>query len=210
MRKLVPLLFAVLFLATGCKNLAARIPLPPTYDEQCIPTDDRFVKWSEDEQDLAKPGTISSDPQKAYDDVQAFFKEKNIKLVPKGTYGPQQWSRFTTTLPEVIFLGKEFDDYSIKAKSVILWHEAAHVRQWERLGPEDFIARYAVTEGRWSLEVVAYRESFRTMKLFGATEEQMREAMAERLNLLYEEYILYQMPKKCMEKYSLAVWELEL
>lgn len=203
-RYLFPLTMAFLL---GCPGLAGRVPRPPTY-EDCVPSDAFYYDLAASTEDLSDPGEIPSDPHEALLVIEQEFVDLGISIEPKAQ-GMEDWSNFTTTFPDTIFVSVSFPDMDEAEKAEILWHERVHVRQYDRLGVEDFIVMYAFAEGRWALEVAAYRESDRVARLFGATEEQIEARMARRSDTLYEGYKLDQMPRECAVSRAMEVWALD-
>ena len=200
------LLVLIATFGIGCKTIAA-IPLPPSYDEQCQPSDSTYLDWALDTQDLAKPGEIPSDPKAALEKAKQYLEDKGIPIVEKPFTGKDQFDRFTTTLPDAVYVKPGFWDQEISAQANTLWHEIVHVRQWERLGPSAMAIRWGVyAEGRWSLETVAYRETFRVYRLFGESEEKLREFAPKRADKFYESYALAGMNKRCMIETTSKIW----
>jgi|GEM_PF-2308410 len=203
-RYLLPL---VTLAVLGCPGLAGRVPRPPTYEE-CVPSHSFYHDLAASTEDLSEPGEIPSDPHEALLLVEQELADLGISIEPKAQ-GMEDWSKFTTTFPDTIFVSVSFPDMEEAEKAEILWHERAHVQQYDRFGVEDFIVVYAFAEGRWALEVAAYRESDRVARLFGATEEQIQARAARRADNLYDEYELGLMPRECAVSRAVEVWALD-
>lgn len=186
-------------------GFVSRVKAPPTYDEDCRPSDPFWLKVAGETTDLAPEGAIPSDPQEAYDKALAEVERLGLRLVSKREVGHRQWDGFSSTLPDTIFLAPDWDSKSVDDQARILWHELVHKRQWDRLGREAFLALYVTAEGRWALEVVAYRESFRVHRVFGVPNDQILSALPARADFLYQEYHLHSMPV-CTQELSVEVW----
>jgi len=159
-------------------------------------------------QDMADVSEVPEDPQDAYDEASRRLERHNVVIRQKGEGDPT--AMFTTTLPGKIFLSSWFDEMDIRLQAATLWHELVHVKQWERMGQDVFVQHYAFTEGRWALEVPAYRQDLRILRHFGVSTEILDDYADERFLDLYEGYGLGTMPKECAEKLSFEAWKLEL
>jgi len=208
-KQIVPFLLLAFVFLTGCKALSARVLPPPTYDEQCQPSDKRFMEWALDTQDLVPIEEISADPEESLDQVMAELDRVGLKIVPKGEVGNPQWDGFTTTFPDFILVSGDWEGRGDASKAALLWHELVHKEQWDRLGREAMIARYATAAGRWSLEVAAYRQSFRVQRLFGIPEAQIQRNMKARAESLYEKYLLGSSMPECTQQTSIDIWMLD-
>ncbi len=182
------------------------------FDEQCRTEDPSALELAQSTADMAPEGHLPSDPTASRDKALDILESKGIRIVKKpkleGHWG--LWSRMTTTLPDVIFVGSEWDSYPVVIQAEVLWHELVHVRQWERFGSSKFAFMYAIDESRWALEVVAYRESFRVLKTMGVLSKVLEAQMESRMESLYTKYFLAVIPKQCFEDLTSKVWEKEL
>jgi hypothetical protein len=106
----------------------------------------------------------------------------------------------------MILLAPDWEERSVKSRAATMWHEIVHKRQWDDLGRDVMTVRYAVAEGRWSLEVEAYRETFRILRLFGATEEELEPLYKRRVDSLWDSYYLGSMPD-CMKARTIEIWK---
>lgn len=206
------LTLASAFLAsgTGCASLKD-LPLPPTYNDRCEPSSTIYLEWAMDTQDLAKAGEIPANPVHAVEKALRLIDESGWKIVEKASVGQDKLDRFTTTSAKHIFVKPGFFKQGSESQAKTLWHELVHIRQWQRLGRGKMGARWAIyAEGRWALETVAYRESFRVMSIFGASEQMLRTYAPKRANSFYEEYQLSGMNKKCMIELTTHVWTTDL
>lgn len=202
---------AFFFGGTACTFAKKNLPMPPVYDQACQPSDPVYLNWALETDDLAEPGEIPSDPQEALDKALRIVKEKGIKIVEKEVTGQDKLDRFTTTMPRTIYVKPGFFDQEIADQAATMWHELVHVRQWQRIGRAVMGARWTVyAEGRWSLETVAYRESFRIYKLFGRSDAWIRDFAPKRAESFYESYALSGMPKECMVKITSEIWTMDL
>lgn len=68
------------------------------------------------------------------------------------------WLR-NITLRKTIVLGTGWSKKGLRRQCAILAHELWHVFQRIRMGSAKFLARYAIAEYRWAIEVSAYRVS---------------------------------------------------
>jgi hypothetical protein len=188
LKVVLPLLVA-LTASTGCR-LTTKVLPPPSYDDACQPSDSIFLEWAMDTQDLPDMAEIPTDPQAAYDADVALAETLGLQLVRKQSTGEALWDGFTTTFPDRILLGVDWDDKPIEARAATMSHELVHKRQWDRLGREAFLARYVTAAGRWSIEVQAYRQSIRMWKHFGKSDADLRKAAEHYAESLYAKYYL--------------------
>lgn len=208
---LVAAVVVFFFGGTGCTFAKKNLPLPPVYNQACEPSDPVYLDWAMDTTDLAEPGEIPSDPQEALDKALRIVEEKGIGIVEKEVTGQDKLDRFTTTMPRYIYVKPGFWDQEIWIQAATMWHEIVHIRQWQRLGRAVMGARWTVyAEGRWSLETVAYRESFRVYKLFGRSDAWIRDFAPKRAERFYETYALSGMPKECMVQITSEIWTMDL
>jgi hypothetical protein len=160
---------------------------------------------AQDTQYLSQPGEISTNPVLALKQAQKFLDTSGIKVVPKAD-GIEAWTEFTTTFPDTVYVSKDFPTLSVAEQAAILWHEIVHVRQYEALGLKVFFAHYSFAEGRWALEVQAYRESFRVRRVWGEDDQTLRSGMLGQAERLYSGYELGAMPKNCAVDLAIEVW----
>jgi len=213
MQRLSPLL-ALVF--AGCPGFY-EAPRPPTWDgDTCQPSDAYYLDLAKGTQYLSKEGEIPDDPESALEKVTIALADKDIEIVPKAE-GLEEWEKFTTTFPDTIYISKEYPNYSTAGKAGTLWHEFVHVREYEDLGPKKFFQHYLFAEGRWALEVQAYRESFRVQRLWGVAEDQIKLNMETTAENLYVGYELGQvsekgtgMPKQCAVGVAIQIWSLDV
>lgn len=206
MKRLLPVL---LLLASGCPGFKYEAPRPPTWDDQCQPSDPYYLELAQGTQFMAEEGEIPSDPQEALDKALEYIESKGVDLEYKAD-GIEDWSKFNTTFPKTIYVTKDFDSKSIESQAGTLWHEIAHLREYEEMKPETFYQHYVFPEGRWALEVQAYRESFRVMRIFGFSESRIRSRMTVQAEGLYENYELDQMPKACAVDGAINLWATDI
>ena len=188
----------------GCPGFTEGVPRPPTYEE-CKPSDPFYWDMANATVDMAGPAEIPSDPIEAFKVAQEQIDDRKVKIIPK-VDGFEDWSRFNTTFPDTIYTSKDYPNYSDAGKAAVLWHELVHVRQYDRHRAAKFFTMYAFAEGRWAIEVQAYRESYRVRRLWGDDEENIREAMRSRAEMLYKEYELWQMPEECAIQGAIDIW----
>lgn len=198
-------IFLCLSLA-GCPAFTSGVPRPPSYDEECQPTDPFYFELAATTEDMAKPGEIPEDPVEAYNKAKEILDSRGVQIIPKAE-GIEDWSRFNTTFPESVYVSKRYPTYDEAKKAAILWHEIVHLREYDRHGVAKFFTIYAFAEGRWALEVQAYRESFRIKRMWGEDEESIQAAMQPRIELIYEGYKLDQMPKQCAVQAAVEIWK---
>jgi len=209
MNKLFPL---PLLLLAGCPGFTYDAPRPPTWDDECKMSEPYYMDLARGTQFLAKEGEIPSDPEKALAAAKKYIADKNVDIEYKAD-GIEDWSKFNTTFPTVVYVTKDFDQSQIEMQAVILWHEIVHLREYKEMKPAVFFQHYAFAEGRWALEVQAYRESFRVMRLLGLSESKIRSQMRDQAESLYEGYELGQVnenspgiPKKCAVDVAIDIW----
>lgn len=207
MKRYFPL--ALILALPGCKSFASKVLPPPTYDDQCVASDATWLDWAEDTQDLSPAGAVPSDPTEAYKAALGEANRLGLRIVPKTETGYGQIDGFSTTLPDTILLAADWEQKTDAAKAEILWHELVHKRQWDRIGREGFLARYIVAAGRWSIEVPAYRESFRVQRLFGNAEHEVARSILNRSESLYSSYTLGGSMPECTKQTSITIWKLD-
>jgi len=203
--------FAVGFVlfGTGCPHgPPAGLVGPPVYDENGAPTDPFYEELAKRTSEMASEGEIPSDPHEAYLVAMQEIEDNGIKIVPKAE-GIEQWEKFTTTFPTKIYVAKNWDEKSEAVQAQILWHEIVHVREYDTHTPLMMGFMYVVPEGRWALEIQAYRESYRVERLFGVPEEKIRAALEPRAEFLYESYELRAMPHDYAIKKAVEIWMLD-
>ena len=197
-----------LLVLAGCPGLAVKVHTPPQYVEG-VPADTFYENLAQETSEMAPEGVIPPDPHEAYLLAMQAIVDNGIEIVPKADGGPEQWTRFTTTFPTKIFVAANWEEKSEDVKAEILWHEIVHVREYDRHTPLMMALMYAVAEGRWALEVQAYRESFRVQRLFGVPEERIRARMGLRAESLYESYELGTMPHDYAIDKAVEIWMLD-
>lgn len=198
----------LLVLLTGCPHKLPVHP-PPQYSEDGMPSDTFYEDLATLTSEMAGAGEIPSDPEEARQAAYSYLEERNIRIIPKAE-GYERWDKFTTTFPRSIFVSKNWDSMSVSAQAEVLWHEIVHVRQYDRHTPLGMGALYVLAEGRWALEVQAYRESFRVQRLFGLSEEQISERLRPRAEQLYTEYELRTMPREYAVEMAIEIWSRDL
>jgi hypothetical protein len=199
------LLVPVGLLLSGCPGLAKDVPRPPTWDDQCKPSDPFYWDLANSMEDMAPDDLIPTDPSQALKVAEAEIAEAGITIEPKAE-GLEDWEFFNDTATTEIYTDKKFDSYNDAGKAGILWHELVHVREYERHEIQTFFVMYAFPEGRWALEVQAYRESYRVLRLWGMAEEEIKKRMRPRAEMLYDGYDLFQMPKECAIQGAIDIW----
>lgn len=208
MRKLIAPLTACLFL-TGCPALSSvKVHAPPQYEDG-VPTDTFYEDLALRTSEMAPEGHIPSDPHEAWLLAMQEIEDNGIEIVPKAEGEFEQWTKFTTTFPSKIFTATHWDQMDEATQAVILWHEIVHLREYDEHTPLLMGLMYFTAEGRWALEVQAYRESFRVKRLFGVAEEQIRKEMRPRAERLYESYELGTMPREYAVEKAVEIWMLD-
>jgi hypothetical protein len=206
MKKLLaPALVFSLVVLGGCPNFKLPLHPPPTYAEDGTPSDLFFEGLAGRTDEMAPDGEIPTDPAEALRVAHEYIESRGIKIIPKAE-GVETWEKFTTTFPRKIFVAKDWEQMSVDAQAEILWHEIVHVREYDKHTPLEMGTMYIVAEGRWALEVQAYRESFRVQRLFGAPEATIQERMAARAESLYTGYELGTMPHDYAVKKAIEIW----
>jgi hypothetical protein len=171
-----------------------------------------YMDLAQGTQFLAKSDEIPSDPHMALEKARMVISDWDVDIEYKAD-GIEDWSKFNTTFPKTIYVTKDFDKHQIEIQAVILWHEIVHLREYKEMDPKTFYEHYIFPEGRWALEVQAYRESFRVMRLLGLSESRIRAKMTDQAESLYEGYELGQMvengpgiPKQCAVDVAIDIW----
>jgi hypothetical protein len=207
MRKvLASLLVGSLFLVGGCRTLSSvKVHGPPQYDEQGVPSDPYYENVARRTSEMAEEGVIPTDPHEAHVAAMQLVEEAGVDIVPKAE-GIEQWEKFTTTFPKTIFVAKNWDEMDEATQAVVLWHEIVHLREYEAHTPLLMGLMYATAEGRWAIEVQAYRESFRVRRLFGQSEEEIQARMLPTAEKLYEAYELGAMPREYALDKAVEIW----
>jgi hypothetical protein len=155
-------------------------------------------------------GEIPSDPAKALAKAEAELKKAGYKFVRR-TSTFEHGRKFTMTLRRKIALSGRWDTYSTAKKAEILWHELVHVRQRKRWGHAKFLSRYITAEGRWMIEVPAYRESIRAKKAMGKgyTEKQVKDYVEHKIDSMRKSYKLGRLSKSHYERETRKIWNRE-
>lgn len=206
---LTSLALGLTLFATGCPHgLSIDIVGPPAYDENGVPSTPFYEELANRTSEMAEEGVIPSDSHEAWLLAMQEIEDNGIRIIPKAE-GIEQWGKFTTTFPTKIYVAKDWDDKSEAIQAEILWHEIVHVREYDVHTPLKMGLMYVVAEGRWALEVQAYRESYRVKRLFGASEEAIRGHMRPRAESLYEGYELGAMPKEYAIEKAIEIWMLD-
>lgn len=209
MRKvLASALACSLLLVAGCPSVA-KVHAPPQYADDGTPSDLYYEDLARETSEMAPEGAIPSDPHEAYEVAMQEISDNGIEIVPKADGDLEQWTKFTTTFPTKIFVAVNWDEKSEDVQAEILWHELVHVREYDRHTPLVMGLMYVTAEGRWALEVQAYRESFRVQRIFGVPEEKIRERMKPRAEKLYESYELGTMPRDYAVDKAVEIWMLD-
>lgn len=199
---------AVCLLMTGCPALSSvKVHAPPEYVDGA-PSDPFYEDLARRTSEMAAEGAIPSDPHEAYLVAMQEIEDNGIEILPKAD-GFEQWGRFTTTFPTKIYVSANWNEKSEWAKAATLWHELVHVREYDEHGELLMGLMYGTAEGRWALEVQAYRESFRARRVFGESEESIRAAMRPRAEKLYDNYELGAMPRGYALDKAVEIWMLD-
>lgn len=201
---LIPFLACFVLLVTGCPRGATEVPELPMYIEG-LPTTRYFENLAYETSEMAPEGAIPRDPEEALAEAQRLIKERHIRVLPKAE-GHEGWGKFTTTFPRKIYVATYYEDLGPKFKASTMWHELVHVRQYDRHTPKYMGMLYLTAEGRWALEVQAYRETFRAMRLFGVPEKAIQEQMVPTAEMLYEYYELGSMPRDYAITKAVEIW----
>lgn len=200
---------AVALLVTGCPHgLSLEVVGPPAYDEKGVPSNSFYEDLARRTSELAAEDEIPSDIHEAWLVAKQQIDDNGIRIIQK-VGRIEQWNKFTTTFPTKIYVAKNWDDMSEAWQAIILWHELVHVREYDIHTALKMGTMYIVAEGRWALEVQAYRESFRVMRKFGMPEKDIRDRMLPRAEALYEGYELGAMPHDYAISKAVEIWMLD-
>lgn len=213
MRKVIAGIIAA---AMGCGTLYAP-PIPPEYDvHTCQMYPEDYELMAKMTRDIEAVGTIPTEPQAALDYCTRVITNRGWLLVEKPpTKGPETFlSKFSHTFPSelpVVVLGVGFRQRSIESQAQTMCHEAVHTYQFERLGTGRLAALYAINEGAFSIEVPAYRMTFRVWATQNpnATRAELEEHATEIITNLYEKYGLGNMPRRCAITLGVAILMLD-
>lgn len=178
-------------LTTGC--LPFDVPQRPSYDAACRPSDSTFVEMAASRRDLYPISKISADPELALGEALAEVKRRGLTLRKKKTT-ETILDGFSTTLPGVILLEPDWDEKPMRDRAWKMWHEIVHAEQYDRMAPQRFLAWYAVPEGRWSLEVPAYTQTFALQLHFGEPPENVIANIEHVARMMRTRYLLTEMP----------------
>lgn len=156
-------------------------------------------------------GDIPKDPQEAYDKAVELLKKAGYKLKHKRGI-TKNGMDFTTTLSRTIWLAGNWESRSLESKAKILWHELVHTRQRKAWGFTKFVWRYKSAEGRWRMEVPAYRESIRAMQAIGkgASDKKVRDWIERRMKNMRSSYKLTKLDKSQYNRETKKVWMREV
>jgi hypothetical protein len=204
---LLPLL--LIFMLGGCRTLSSvKVHAPPQYEDG-RPTDLHYENIARRTQEMAPEGRIPADAREAYLLALDELEARGIKVLPKAESGYEQWDQFTTTFPHTILVAPGWDELSYASRAATLWHELVHVREYEEYGELLMGLTYFTAEGRWAMEVQAYRETFRVLRILGRSEEDLRKSMHARADGLYEGYSLGSMPREYAVETAIDIWMLD-
>lgn len=199
---IVLLVIAAMVLASvGCFPPPGRPVYAP---DTCVPSADDYAELARDTRDHPRLVEISADPAVALGQALDEVRRLDLELRRKPTTSTEL-DGFSTTLPGVIWLAADWDEKPLAEQSWLLWHEIVHAKQWRRLGLKRFLMLYAVPEGRWALEVAAYRFSFLLQLHHGEDPELVRDRVQEKARRLHGEYRLGDMPA-CASEGAAAIW----
>lgn len=205
---LTSLALGLTLFTTGCPHgPPIEIVGPPAYVDG-VPQDLFYEELAKRTSEMAAEGEIPSDPHEAWVLAMEQIEARGIRILPKAE-GIETWERFTTTFPTKIFVSNKWDSFSEDVQAEILWHELVHVREYDAHTILKMDAMYLVAEGRWALEVQAYRESFRVARTFGVSEAKIRARMEPRAVSLYESYELGAMPRDYAIAKAVEIWMLD-
>lgn len=203
------LLFSLFFSLAGCKTLnSVRVHGPPAYVDG-VPQDLHYEKLAYRTQEMAVEGEIPSDAKEAYLVALQEIEDQGVRVLPKAESGYEQWDNFTTAFPTVILVAPDWEERSYANRAATLWHELVHLREYDEHGELLMGLMYWTAEGRWSMEVQAYRETFRVYRILGEPEENIRKAMRPRAEKLYEGYQLELMPREYAVEKAVEIWMLD-
>lgn len=192
---------ASLILLPSCK-----LPLESvSYDDKCHPEEDSWLAWAKDTTHLA--ANLPTSPEAAYQDALQEVERLGLRLVQKTEIGSETWDGFATTFPGTVFLGLNWKTLGEADRAATLRHEIVHKKQWDALGPQEFLRRYMSPEGRWSLEVPAHREDFRVYRALGVKEKTLAKMRENAIDSFYESYFLQDRMPECTKALTLEIWE---
>jgi len=164
-----------------------------------------LIKWAASDKYLYNE-KIPEDPDDSLALTKALLKKAGYKFCRrKGTF--EHGRKFTMTLRRRIALSANWDKYSTAKQAEILWHELVHVRQRKSWGHAKFLRRYVTAEGRWLIEVPAYRESIRAKKALEDYDSgKVKKYIEFKVGSLWKNYKLGRLHKDQYEKETEEIW----
>lgn len=149
----------------------------------------------------------TSEKMLAYYEAEA--RRRGIRIIPKAGLFGSDWSKLTTTFWWNIRAGKNYESYSTQGKAGVLAHEWVHVVQWDVypfFGP-----RYLGPRWGWAMEMQAYRETIRAMKVRSYTEKEMQDYVDGRAASLWKSYrLMHGIRRKDFDTYTHMILSREL
>ena len=155
-------------------------------------------------------GTIPKDADESLAEAKRLLKEAGYSFCRRSSRF-EHGRKFTMTLRRRIALSGNWSKYSTAHKAEILWHELVHVRQRKAWGHARFLARYITAEGRWRIEVPAYRESLRAKKAIskGYTQQAVRNYITGKIKSMRASYKLEKLDTGQYKRETQKIWFLE-
>jgi len=134
-------------------------------------------------------------------------EKRGIKIIPKTSrFG--NWSKMTTTFRWNIRAGQDYESLSTQRKALVLAHEFPHVEQWDTyrlFGPRYLGARWG-----WAMEMQAYRQSIRAMKVLGFKADEVERYIRKMPNILWKSYwLMRQIRRRDFDRITLKVLRAE-
>lgn len=105
-----------------------------------------------------------------------------------------------------LWVAGDFFGRPLDVQARILAHELVHYCQRDLLGDDAFDEATTEARGRWRAEVPAYLETFRVLKLQGASRSKLHREMRKRVVSMRATYLLKSIPAEQYEAETMAAW----
>lgn len=129
-------------------------------------------------------------PEKMLAHCLAELQRYGVRIAKKAPM-KTKYARMTTAFYRQVRVGTTWDRKSTAAKAVTLAHELVHIRQWRHFGRIAFGSSYVFSaRWRWAMEMNAYRESMRAMKILGYSKTHRKNSATTRGPSMYGTYAL--------------------
>jgi hypothetical protein len=150
------------------------------------------------------------DPKEALAKAEKLLKDAGYSIVEKPGL-TRAGREFSTTLRKRIWVEEGWEALSVESRAEVLFHELVHVRQRHAWGHAKFLWRYKSAEGRWCIEVPAYRESIRAMKAIGhsLTEQGVEKYVDYKVPSMRTDYLMTALDGDQYSRETRRIWLME-